>query len=98
MVLGKIDDADQLYINGILIGSTGNFPSRTGIRFNVDQEYDAFRGYYIPAGVLKNNQKNVIAVRVYDKGGAGGIYEGPVGLVTQSQYIDFWRSMKNNRK
>ena len=98
MLLGKIDDADQLYINGILIGSTGNFTSRTGEKINVDQEYNAFRGYYIPAGVLKNNQENVIAVRVYDRWGAGGIYEGPVGLVTQSKYIDFWKSMKNKNR
>ena len=98
MLLGKIDDVDQLYINGILVGSTGKITSKTGARIEADQEYNAFRGYYIPAGILKNNQKNVIAVRVYDKGGAGGIYEGPVGLVTQSRYIDFWRSMKNRNK
>ena len=43
---------------------------------------------------LKKNQKNVIAVRVLDTGGAGGIYEGPVGIITQTKYIEYWRKNK----
>jgi sialate O-acetylesterase len=58
------------------------------------QEYNAFRGYYIPDGLLKKNQKNIIAVRVLDTGGVGGIYEGPVGIITQTKYIDYWRKNK----
>jgi hypothetical protein len=92
LLIGKIDDIDQVYINGTLVGSTGTFP-----RFDdpsTGQEYNAFRGYYIPEGLLKKNQKNVIAVRVYDSGGEGGIYEGPVGIITQTKYIDYWRKNK----
>jgi hypothetical protein len=97
LLLGKIDDIDQVYINGILVGSTGNFPSRPGSdEVSTGQEYDAFRGYYIPDGLLKKNQKNVIAVRVYDSGGFGGIYEGPVGLITQTKYIEYWRKIKRS--
>jgi hypothetical protein len=94
ILMGKIDDVDQVYINGIFVGSTGNFPRdddpQTG------QEFTAFRGYYIPDGLLKKNQKNVIAVRVFDSGGEGGIYEGPVGIITQTKYIEYWR--KNKRQ
>jgi sialate O-acetylesterase len=96
LIMGKIDDIDQVYINGTLVGSTGNFPSRYGRDVSTGQEYDAFRGYFIPDGLLKKNQKNVIAVRVLDTGGVGGIYEGPVGIITQSKYIDYWRKNKKN--
>jgi len=40
-------------------------------------------GVISTAGLLKKGQKNVIAVRVLDTGGAGGIYEGPVGIISQ---------------
>ena len=92
--MGKIDDIDQVYINGTLIGSTGQFPRRSGDEVNTGQEFDAFRGYYIPEGLLKKNQKNVITVRVLDTGGEGGIYEGPVGIIKQTKYIDYWRRNK----
>jgi hypothetical protein len=96
ILLGKIDDIDQVYINGTFVGSTGNFPSRTHDDVSTGQEYNAFRGYYIPDGLLKKNQKNVIAVRVLDTGGDGGIYEGPVGIITQTKYIEYWRKIKKN--
>jgi sialate O-acetylesterase len=94
IVMGKIDDIDQVYINGIMVGSTGQFPGRSGDDVSTGEEYNAFRGYYIPDGLLKKNQKNVIAVRVLDTGGVGGIYEGPVGIMTQTKYIDYWRKNK----
>jgi hypothetical protein len=94
IVMGKIDDIDQVYINGTMVGSTGEFPRRSGYEANTGQEFDAFRGYFIPEGLLKKNQKNVIAVRVLDTGGVGGIYEGPVGIITQTKYIDYWRKNK----
>jgi hypothetical protein len=94
LLMGKIDDIDQVFLNGTLVGSTGNFPSRSGSDVSVGQEFDAFRGYYIPEGLLKKNQKNVIAVRVLDTGGNGGIYEGPVGIISQTNYIEYWRKIK----
>lgn len=97
ILLGKIDDADQVYINGTLVGSTGTFPGRNNPDPSYGAEYSAFRGYYIPDGLLKKNQKNVIAVRVIDTGGDGGIYEGPVGIISQTKYIEYWRKIKNNR-
>jgi len=97
IVLGKIDDADQVYINGILVGSTGVFPNRNNPDPSYGNEHIAFRGYYIPDGVLKKNQNNIISVRVIDTGGDGGIYEGPVGLISQTKYIEYWRKNKYNR-
>jgi hypothetical protein len=94
LLMGKIDDIDQVYVNGTLVGSTGNFPTRSNPDVSTGQEYIALRGYYLPDGLLKKNQKNVIAVRVLDTGGDGGIYEGPVGLISQTKYIEYWRKIK----
>jgi hypothetical protein len=94
LLMGKIDDIDQVFINGTFVGSTGEFPQNSRSDASTGQEFDAFRGYYIPDGLLKKNQKNVIAVRVLDTGGNGGIYEGPVGLITQTKYIEYWRKIK----
>ncbi len=96
LLMGKIDDIDQVFINGILVGSTGNFPARKWDDASVGGEYNAFRGYYIPDGLLKKNQTNVIAVRVLDTGGTGGIYEGPVGIISQTKYIEYWRNIKKS--
>ena len=97
IMMGKIDDIDQVFINGTFVGSTGYFPDKNRALSNTGQEYDAFRGYYLPAGLLKKGQKNVVAVRVLDTGGDGGIYEGPVGIISQAKYIDYWRKLKKIR-
>ncbi len=98
LVLGKVDDFDQVYINGKLVASTGNMTSQTNKKLSTGEQYRAFRGYYIPSNVLKKNQKNVIAVRVYDGQGAGGIYEGPVGILSQRKYIEFWNTSRNTNR
>lgn len=58
--LAMIDDSDDSYVNGQLVGSTKN-------------QYNAKRVYTIPAGLLKEGD-NVIAIRVEDTGGGGGVY------------------------
>ena len=57
--LAKIDDEDQTYVNGVQVGT------------NI--VWDAKRIYKIPKGILKEG-KNVIAVKVTDYSGGGGIY------------------------
>lgn len=57
--LAMIDDNDITYINGVKVGSTNSWNSK--------------RNYNIPAGVLKEG-KNIIAIRVEDTGGGGGLY------------------------
>ncbi len=96
LVLGKIDDIDQLYINGQLVAATGRFEKG----FNdiiISSEYNQFRGYYLPDNILKPNTLNTIAVRVYDGRFHGGIYKGPVGIITQEKYIQYWRDKKESR-
>lgn len=91
LLMGKIDDIDQVYVNGRLIGSTGDFRARQGSNPDVDDEYDDFRAYYIPDGLLKTKGVNVIAVRVFDERGAGGIYEGPAGIMKENRYYEYIR-------
>ena len=63
--LAMIDDNDITYVNGIKVGETNS--------------YNQHRKYIIPAGLLKTG-KNVIAVRVEDTGGGGGIYGDTDGM------------------
>ena len=65
---GKVDDCDQTFVNGVLVGSTGDMPP------NYNSEWGKFRSYTIPDSAVNWNAENVIAVRVYDGGGPGGIY------------------------
>jgi len=97
LVLGKIDDIDEVYLNGKLIGSTGNLNARP-IRYDTKGEWQLFRGYFIPQDLLLADKENVIAVRVYDGFNDGGIYQGPVGLIEQSKYTKFWRNYKQPSK
>ena len=95
VLLGKIDDIDEVYFNGEFIGSTGNF-NNTDRNSSGSNTYDALRGYLIPGNILKRGQ-NVIAVRVYDYRGGGGIYEGPFGIVTQEKYIEYWHKLSSEK-
>jgi len=61
--LGRIDDADETYFNGKKIGGT------TG--------WDIDRSYIIPFGLIDWDKENVIAIRVDDSGGNGGMYGAP---------------------
>jgi sialate O-acetylesterase len=61
--LGKIDDADTTWVNGVPVGATDDW--------NVE------RIYSIPAGVLKSGL-NTIAVRVLNNEGPGGFNGSPI--------------------
>ncbi|MCB0752492.1 MAG: glycoside hydrolase, partial [Ignavibacteriae bacterium] len=95
-VLGKIDDIDQCYLNGQMIGSTGDFEV-TPKTNNFNNEFLAMRGYYIPQGLIKYGEENIITVRVYDGLRDGGIYQGPVGITTQEEYRNYWKEKKRKK-
>ena len=87
LLLGEIDDIDQTYVNGILVGSTGkwNFTD-VPTDFNSNEEYRINRVYSVPQKILKYGETNTIVVRIYDGFRNGGIYDGPIGLITQDNY------------
>ena len=59
-----------------MIGNTGEFPNDHSNRTDyMYWSHDRF--YFIPTQFILPEEKNTIAVRVYDFGQHGGIYEGP---------------------
>lgn len=76
LLLGKIDDFDEVYLNGDRIGKSGKS----------DPEWLTLRAYRIPPRALNADGDNVLAVRVQDVWLHGGIYQGPIGLIRTSQY------------
>ena len=71
--LGLIDDCDETFFNGAKIGARGSvqpFRSASG----------DVRRYNIPADQVRADDWNLLAVRVWDGGGAGGISSGPLKL------------------
>ncbi len=89
LVMGKIDDIDEVYINGKLIGSTGNLEAR-----DMGDNYQKLRDYYLSVNDLKYGEDNLIAVRIYDGFKDGGIYEGPVTIVPQKDYREYWNNLR----
>lgn len=85
LLLGKIDDVDELWLNGRRIGKTGRMPDEGG-RYIGDDSYVRLRAYFVPPDLLSADGRNVIAVRVYDGFRHGGMYEGPIGLIRQERY------------
>lgn len=91
VILGKIDDLDECYLNDKMIGSTGDLiikPLTNDFKDGSNIEYMQIRGYRINKNDLKNGE-NLLAVRVYDGFQIGGIYEGPVGITTLKEYVAF---------
>ncbi len=95
LVLGRIDDFDRVYFNGVEIGRTGHFPAHEYPRRSSNY-YRKKRIYRIPPHLVRWNGENIIAVQVYDMWGEGGIYEGPVGITTWQLMLE--REKEKRRK
>lgn len=89
LTLGRIDDFDETYLNGQKIGETDD-----GGDFGQSQSYQRVRIYPIPNGLLNKKGLNTIAVKVIDIGLEGGIYSGPVGIVSEK---DVTRMIRDRR-
>ena len=68
LLLGCIDDVDEAFLNGQRIGGTGSFPP------NYQTAWDVQRRYRVPASLVRGDGSDVLAVRVFDATGNGGIY------------------------
>jgi hypothetical protein len=71
--VGEINDYGWAYVNGRLVGSS-----------TADKTPCQRREYLLAPDVLLPGEENVVAVRVCDVGGTGGIVRGPVELVRAS--------------
>lgn len=74
---GTIDDADETYFNGHLVGSSGKFPPGDQSAWDIQRKY-----------IIKKEwvqKKNTIAIRVYNGIGDGGIISGDLMLLTKKE-------------
>ncbi len=83
LLMANVDDVDETYFNGAKVGSTGSMPPLYS-----GPASGAQRRYVIDPDQIRYGGVNIIAVRVYDHGGAGGIRSGPVLLTTAEEAID----------
>ena len=75
--LPMVDDADECYLNGKLIGTTGRMPTNpAGFFCGVDAPQNFVAD--IKQDGLRLDADNVVAVRVYNRGGSGGLYGNPL--------------------
>ena len=80
--LGAIHAADEVYFNGVFIGSTGSMTEEWDIN------YDKTRIYALPLGSVKQGDWNVVAVRVRSAlAGVAGIYKGSLAIGSQIDFI-----------
>lgn len=97
LLLGKIDDEDKTWFNGTRIGgvSPGNLRSSLARGLHGSyQSHTTLRAYKIPNSLINTTGENTIAVRVVDTGIDGGIYEGPIGIMTKVQFEKFKKMVR----
>lgn len=90
VVLGKIDDFDEVFLNGVKIGETNDHKP-----FGASDSYRQYRVYGLYESSLNRYGVNTLTVQVTDLGGDAGIYEGPIAITTTEQYnrlIDNYRN------
>lgn len=110
LFLGKIDDNDQIFLNGALIGEnnktvndassiSSNFKDADPL-FNEDRIYDLL----ISDKRIHWDEVNIIAVRVFDQGNGGGMVNGQpyINVSTLRNYLELvdnnFYKVKNNKE
>lgn len=68
--MGQIDDADEIFVNGVKVGGLGGIPGGP-------TAYNQPRRYAVPSEALQAGEENIILIRAYDSGGGGGIKVHP---------------------
>ena len=88
MATGYFDEANEVYINGKLVGSTGmDYTIADGVGvYDGSNPWDTNCVYDLDSSVLNYGGKNTIAVRMCNSSGGGGWYEGPIGIYSVAAY------------
>jgi len=95
--LGRIDDCDQVFLNGKLIGENGTtiyeMKEPDTVFAGIFGFWNTPRRYKLSVDDPRINwdQENTIAIRVYDSGGLGGLFSGPfeISMLDIDDYIRF---------
>ena len=77
----KIDNAAECFINGAKIGVSGGMPPKYA------NGVENMHRYVIPPTAIKPGEVNVVAIRVYDEGGAGGFKGGAPQIIAGNEAI-----------
>lgn len=90
--LGRIDDRDRVYLNGVMIGHTGEWDAHR------PHAYDRIRVYEIPPNVLKEGENQILVhVRGYFPGESGMVQGqteiGPTASVLKELRDDIYREV-----
>ena len=80
--LAYIDDCDEAYLNGVLIGKNGIMP-KDGMALS---SWDLHRVYQVDSKLLKEGE-NLLTVLVWNRRTRGGVYGGPF-VVRMAQLED----------
>jgi len=93
ILLGIIDDHDQTFLNGQLIGENGGMKFQFGNGDNTpgNSAYSVYRRYAISTSnkAVKWDAENVIAVRVFDQLGNGGMGVSQKYSISMIDVLDF---------
>lgn len=84
LLVGKIDDFDQVFLNDAQVGTTNDHRP-----YGRSESWARRRAYTLAPPALKKGL-NRIEVLVEDMGNSGGIYEGPIGIVTRDQFLRYY--------
>jgi len=96
ITLGKIVDCDQTFLNGKLLGQNAKLisnkhDSTVNDMSKLERAYNKTRNYILSKNDprLNWNKENVIAIRIYDNSGYGGLCSGltNIGVPDLSNYI-----------
>lgn len=84
--MGAIDDTDETWLNGVKVGKTGTNPEDPE---GYHGQWNVPRRYIVDPSLIRWDQDNVIAVRVYNANGPGGFFQGAVrvGKPVLSDYV-----------
>lgn len=92
----RIDNVDEAYFNGQRVGSNGSMPPLYGGPASA-----ARRPYVIDPELVRFGEYNLLAIRVYDDGGEGGLVNGPFQLAAGNEAIDLsglWQVRAGDRQ
>ncbi|APH06209.1 alpha/beta hydrolase-fold protein [Bacillus weihaiensis] len=84
LALGKFDEANEVYVNGVRVGATG-IPEAGG-NYDESNPWDVDRLYELDSTILNYGGSNTIAIRMANSNGGGGWYQGPVGIYSPAAY------------
>jgi putative heme-binding domain-containing protein len=91
-----VDDVDEAYFNGDKVGANGGMPPLFG-----KPSSDVRRPAVIDPDQVRFGEMNLIAFRVFNQEGSGGILEGPVQLGRLEDAIDLsgtWDFIEGDRR